>query len=327
VHDTEVKEVDMRILLAIDGSAAAGRARDLVARLPWPAGSHIRVAAALEHSSDLVGLRGMIGGEGDSRDIETSTLRRLDDTLEASIAELSRSNVAVDRVILRGRPANAVVNEAKDFGADLVVMGNRGHSGMNAMLLGSVSAEVATHAPCPVLIARRERIGRVLFATDGSPAAEHAEHVLRDWPVFQGLPADVVSVAEVGMPWSTGMSPGVYDQVLESYSNAVDDARAQCLGFARQTADRLTESGYAAEAEVREGAAAEQIVAAAEAHGSDLVVMGTRGYTGLARVLFGSVARNVLTHAACSVLVVREKARIEPVVAHREEPATRISGG
>jgi nucleotide-binding universal stress UspA family protein len=323
----EVKEVDMRILLAIDGSAAAGRARDLVARLPWPTGSHIRIAAALEHSSDLVGLRGMVGGDGDSRDIETSTIRRLDDALEDSVGELTRPGITVDRVVLRGRPANAIVTEAKDFGADLIVMGNRGHSGMTAMLLGSVSAEVTTHAPCPVLVARRDRVARVLFATDGSPAAEHAEHVLSDWPVFRGLPVDVVSVAEVGMPWSTGMAPGVYDQVLESYSNAIDDARGQCLGFARQTADRFTETGYTAEAEVREGPPAEEIIATAGAHGTDLIVMATRGHTGLARVLFGSVARNVLLQAPCSVLVVREKARIEPVVAHREEPATRITGG
>jgi nucleotide-binding universal stress UspA family protein len=137
--------------------------------------------------------------------------------------------------------------------------------------------------------------------------------VLRDWPILAGRPVSVLCVAEVGMPWSTGMSPGIYDQVLESYSTAVDEARQQCLGFAEMTCQRLRAAGFTATPEVREGGAAEEIVAAARALPADLIVIGTRGHTGLARLVLGSVARNVLTHADCSVLVVREKARVEPV--------------
>jgi nucleotide-binding universal stress UspA family protein len=62
---------------------------------------------------------------------------------------------------------------------------------------------------------------------------------------------------------------------------------------------------------VSEGDAAHQIVVRATNVGSDLIVMGSRGMTGLRRILIGSVARNVLLHAPTSVLIVREPLREE----------------
>src|SRR5512146_1606144 len=89
------KEVPaMRILLAIDGSAPAGRALELVDHLAWPAGTSIRVVAALEHGSDLIGMpnippahagaanaapSSLDAARSDRRDIEASLVRRLDD--------------------------------------------------------------------------------------------------------------------------------------------------------------------------------------------------------------------------------------------------------
>jgi nucleotide-binding universal stress UspA family protein len=61
-----------------------------------------------------------------------------------------------------------------------------------------------------------------------------------------------------------------------------------------------------AEAERRDGDAATEILAAANASKANLIVVGTHGRTGLRRILLGSVARNVLQHAGCSVLIVRE---------------------
>ena len=56
----------------------------------------------------------------------------------------------------------------------------------------------------------------------------------------------------------------------------------------------------------RSGDPAHEIVAYAKEQQSGLLVLGTRGHTGLRRLMLGSVARNVLLHAPCSVLVVRE---------------------
>jgi hypothetical protein len=78
--------------------------------------------------------------------------------------------------------------------------------------------------------------------------------------------------------------------------------------MAREMAGQLRVAGLTAEAELRTGDAASQIVAAAQAWDADLIVMGTHGHTGLERILLGSVARNVLQHAPSSILIARDLA-------------------
>ena len=61
-------------------------------------------------------------------------------------------SVRIEQEVLEGHPAQLLVTAAE--GADLVVVGSRGHGGFVGMLLGSVSQHVAAHAPCPVLVVR-----------------------------------------------------------------------------------------------------------------------------------------------------------------------------
>ena len=60
--------------------------------------------------------------------------------------------IRVEQEVLQGHPAQQLVKAAE--GADLLVVGSRGHGGFVGMLLGSVSQHVAAHAPCPVLVVR-----------------------------------------------------------------------------------------------------------------------------------------------------------------------------
>jgi nucleotide-binding universal stress UspA family protein len=71
--------------------------------------------------------------------------------LEASLAELG-ADVDVERRLVEGDAAEALVSEGD--GADLVVVGSRGHGGIKTALLGSVSNHVIQHAPCPVVVVR-----------------------------------------------------------------------------------------------------------------------------------------------------------------------------
>lgn len=69
------------------------------------------------------------------------------------LADLDTDGVEIVRQVVNELPAQAVIAAAD--GADLVVVGARGLGGFTGLLLGSVSQQVVTHAPCPVVVVRR----------------------------------------------------------------------------------------------------------------------------------------------------------------------------
>jgi nucleotide-binding universal stress UspA family protein len=300
----------MRVLLATDGSASANRARDLVDRIPWPEGTTIRVVAALANSPELFGLPWLATVPINAPQIERELLQQIDNALEGTVRSLTAPGRVVQRLILRGRPASAILEEAREWNADLVVVGHRGLGPMETILLGSVSAEVVDHAPCPVLVVRRPSWRSVLLATDGSPSARLAEELVASWPIFADLPVAVVSVAETTIPWSTGLAPALYEGAFVTPEEELNAALQHHRAVADEAVGRLAAAGRRARAVVLEGDPAGTLVRLAAKEEIDVIVLGTRGHTGLARLLLGSVARNVLLHADSSVLVVREKARV-----------------
>jgi nucleotide-binding universal stress UspA family protein len=295
----------MRVLLAIDGSEAARVGVDLVAGAAWPPGSEILVAQAVETGPALFGgpwpALAMVQADRIEAEIGAGAERSVQEACEL----LARPALNVDGIVLRGRPATAIVDRARGMRADLVVVGSRGHGAIESMLLGSVSAEVVDHAPAPVLVARGARTARIVFGWDGSSSATRAADLLQTWPIFAGSRVRVVSVSEVQIPWWTGFPEAESPEVMPLYVDAMDASRRQHDELARGMAADLHRAGLTAEGERRDGDAAKEILASAVASQADLIVIGTHGRTGLGRVLLGSVARNVLQHATCSVLVVR----------------------
>ena len=77
--------------------------------------------------------------------------------MEATIREMipDSGEVQIETRVIEGRPAATLVEESR--GADLLVVGSRGHGGFTELLLGSVSHQCAHHAECPVLIVRAPR--------------------------------------------------------------------------------------------------------------------------------------------------------------------------
>jgi nucleotide-binding universal stress UspA family protein len=297
----------MRILLAVDGSVSSDRATELVSQFPFPADSVVRVVAVQQPFVDVLAMSWASMGDAASNTEteEERDARHLREAIERAEITLRRPGLKLEGFLLRGRPASAIVDEAGAMEADVVVVGSRGHGTIATMVLGSTASEVVDHAPCPVLVARTSALGAVVFADDGSKSARTAEDVLTAWALFKDHEISVVTVAEVAVPVAAGFTPGLYDQVLESYTRSVDSAREEVAEESRTAAHRLADAGFAATPVALEGDPAAEIVRFAAARGTGTIVMGTRGHTGLARLFLGSVARNVLLHAPCSVLIVR----------------------
>jgi nucleotide-binding universal stress UspA family protein len=174
------------------------------------------------------------------------------------------------------------------------------------MLLGSVSAEVAGAARCAVLVARGTHVSRLVVATDGSECAAIIPDALLACGAFSGLPAIALSVTPVDSP-AFELMVRLYTLGSETLESQRDELSRAHRGHADALAARLSAGGIPAEAEVRSGDAADEIIRATEAHGADLVVTGSRCLRGLDRWLLGSVARNVLLHTKASVLIVRRR--------------------
>jgi nucleotide-binding universal stress UspA family protein len=70
--------------------------------------------------------------------------------------KLQSENLVVEKEIIPGSPKQMIVDESKEFGADLVVVGSHGYGFMDRLILGSVSNYVLHNAPCSVLVVRSE---------------------------------------------------------------------------------------------------------------------------------------------------------------------------
>jgi nucleotide-binding universal stress UspA family protein len=294
----------MRVLLAYDGSADAAQAAELIATATWPANSVIRVVSVLEPISLYVSF--MPAEMLAEPSLESMIQHQLEADLAEVVARLKSAGLAAEGVILQGRPATAIAHDAADFRADLLVVGSRGHGALAGLILGSVSAELVDHAPCPVLVARRPTISRVVFATDGSHSAERAHDLVANWPIFDGAMIRVLSVVDVVPPWHTGIAPTMYRLALDAYARDIEEATVRHKSVADAAARRLSAARRRVRAAVRSGDAATEIVEDAATRQADLIVLGSRGETGLARLVLGSVARNVLQGTKVSVLIARD---------------------
>jgi nucleotide-binding universal stress UspA family protein len=290
----------MRIVMGVDGSDSSLAAVRLVTSTTWPAGTTIRLVGAFE----LASARTDLAAPPSDRSADDDGQRTLFDSLRRLAEPLRRTGLDTETVVARGRAADVLLAEAEDLSADLIVVGSRGLGTAASVLLGSVSATLVDHAACPVLVARGPRISRILVATDGSQSSEAIPAVVASWDVFRDLPIDVVCVAPPtrrgGGATMLSMRAGIESQLVDA-SHEVD----RYLVMANEMAARLVAAGWRATSSVRRGEAAAEIETAALDLGADLIITGSRGLSGLQRLLLGSVAHHVLLHSQCSVLVMR----------------------
>jgi nucleotide-binding universal stress UspA family protein len=296
----------MRIVLGFDGSESARCAAFLAGSLTWPPGAAIRVTAVIDRTPLIVPAPWAGGSPAAALELDAETTTYIEGELASIVAQLDQGDRSVEAAIHHGRPASILVDEVAAVDADLLIVGSRGQGVIRELIMGSVSSEVIEHARCPVIVARRTSVDRVVFAHDGSEEAMAAEGIIASWPMFADVPVRVVSVANVVIPWHTGIAPTMYREALASHAADVAEARDVHTQIAERSAERLRLAGREADAILRSGDPAGEIIEEAQDRDADLIVLGSRGRTGLARLLLGSVARNVVHGSEASVLVVRQ---------------------
>lgn len=138
-----------RIVIGVDGSESSARA------LRWAVDEAGRAGATVEavHAwhQPYIAEYPYAAVAFDPEPFEDLSRRLLAD----AVAQAAVDGVAVEPVLVQGMAAPALLEAAK--GADLLVVGSRGHGGFSGLLLGSVSQHVAQHSPCPVVIVPEPR--------------------------------------------------------------------------------------------------------------------------------------------------------------------------
>lgn len=152
-----------RILVPVDGSDTANKALTAALQLARDAGGRVRLVHVLEELTYLTGYEQFGGYAGDlSRIMRESGMQILNDAMAiAKAAGVETDTVLFDN--LGERLAETVAEAARQWKADLVVVGTHGRRGVGRMLLGSGAEQVIRIAPVPVLVIRSE--------TESQPAA------------------------------------------------------------------------------------------------------------------------------------------------------------
>jgi nucleotide-binding universal stress UspA family protein len=287
----------MRVLIASDLSEASDEA--VKQGVEMAAGGPI----ALCHVMPELGTHALLAQDYEvDLNRQVSLQPRVTEALRGQLSSLLPGVEAADVFIESGSAYDQILSRAEEWGAELIALGTHGRGGLRRWLLGSVADQVVRAAHCRVLVARPSPAGgAVLAATDleepGLPAIQAAA------TEATRLSAKLVVMHAMELPREGDAAMGLLGALP-----ALDtpEVRSQKRALASQIINtalgRLEAQG---EIVIAEDDAVDETVQLAESLPARLVVVGTHGRTGLARVVLGSRSSRILERAPCSVLVTR----------------------
>lgn len=284
------------ILVGADGSAPSNHAVDWAASEAHRRGSPLHVVHVLLSNSP--------GPESDRATIRTAAQRLL--TTAADRARAILGDAGVTQELLDGPTDEALVTKSKGF--PLLIVGSRGHGGFTTLLLGSTSANLASHASCPVAVVRgttddhtavdETAGGPIAVGVDKSPWTEPA----LGFAFARAAERDVHVLAVAA--WQPPTAYGAYAaiELLPSDSDYIERDVQHSLSVALEPwqqrypdveVEQRTVTGHAVTALVE------------ASHEAQFLVVGSRGRGTLKGMLLGSVSHGALHHARSTIIVVR----------------------
>ena len=272
----------MKMLLCTDGSADAARAVRFGLRL-------------VRRSADSLRLLGVIEDHDD-------TERLIRDALETLGSELDAIGVEYEAKTRRGHAAEQILDEAVEWRADLIVIGQLGRRGLTRFIMGGTATRVVQYARCSVLLIKGQRsaLQKILVCTAGG------EPGLRDVELAGQLGAQTqATVTVLHVMSQVSLSEKTYQPELEASAADLMTRRTR-EGVHLETAlNTLRSAGVSCAATVRHGLVVDEIAAEARDGSYDLLVIGAHLARGLSRWLLDDVTTHVLEETQIPILVVR----------------------
>ena len=294
----------MKILIAYDGSTCAGDALDYLSRAGLPREADALIVNVQERwlpppsgyeTVEKVFVSTNSVGAKPARDEEEPQAEVVGEHLE-SLEQASQRTGAyfpewkTETLALKGSPAREIIRQAKEWNADLIVVGSHGCTESKRFVLGSVSHKIANEAACSVRVVRGQAWkngspSRLLIGLDGSG----------------GAAAAVEEVA--GRMWIMG------GEVRLVVARDGSEKKSKWLGEYIENITKILERAEFTVTElIEEGDPKQIIVASAEEWGADCIFLGANDAGKFyENHLLGSVSTAVVARAHCTVEIVRKK--------------------
>jgi nucleotide-binding universal stress UspA family protein len=281
---------ETKVLIPLDGSPLAETALGALEALAPLHPLNVRLISVVEAI------------EGMTKIANDEHLQREEHMLRAYLAGIverlkSAPHVAsIESHVVAGDPVDLIVDEARSFAPDLLVISTHGRSGLSRWRLGSVADGVIRSKSADTLVVGpnsrlRAPVRSILVGLDGSQLAEAALHQAAS--LAEGFDATLHLVRVIPLPVSTS----------ERYQMYLDDLTAFAQTYLDNMKEQLSFPGEVITAG-RVGSPANRLIDYAAAHDIDLVIVASHGRGGIMRTALGSVAGR-LVGGPVPVLVVR----------------------
>ncbi len=290
----------MKVLLATDGSPHAEEAAAFLSRLPHAERLDLTVMTNIFVPTPSAST-GTTAWLPEFREQQQEAARL---HFEAVARMFEGANAAVTHSLGDGHIGHSIVEKAKEIEADLIVVGAKGHSTIDRILLGSVSDHVATEASCSVLVVRPptndnpDPLNLTVAAAPDTPS----EPLVRPFRAFhfgESVTGHVLSVVPVIRTFRQDLLPAAAINRAEERAHAREHAAKVAEALRKEEVDLSPQAIEAAH--IGEG-----IVDFLQKQSTDLVLVGDSHRSILRRIALGSGSRFVLRHAPCSVWIARD---------------------
>lgn len=283
------KSYFQKILVAVDGSETSLHAEELAVVLAKRFQSRVTVVHVVpEQLLDLsVTTSYAYIPQTVVKEVSDWFVRKGEEILDNARALFSEEGLTVEARLVRGDPAENIINLALAEKYDLIALGNRGETEIDAFSLGSNAEKISRHAECSILIVKEKaKISKIMVAVDGSENAGKAlQHAVQ---LSQKLNAEIMAMHVV--------ERRLFGPKPELAQNGADRLLSEALGEVK---------GVGVAERLEFGSPPEKLIEAAREAGYNLIVVGSRGLSRVERFFLGSVSDDVSHHAPCSVLIVR----------------------
>lgn len=285
-----------KILVPTDFSEQAGYALDFAYQIALKSTAEIILVNVIDYpglSSVWSGGMNVIGGAEPPLDnldesFINNLLDRSKDEMKSMVKKLNHGNVKISQMVEVGNPYFVIAEKIAQEDINLVIMGTKGATGLEEVLIGSNTERVVRHAKCPVITLKKKRdftkIHNIAFASnfEGDQA-----HVVEELFKLQHIFNAKLHLVKINTPNNfesnrtilKGMKDFVDKYEIKNYSLNIYN-------------DYVEEDG---------------IIYFCEDIGADMIALATHGRTGLMHLLSGSIAEDIVNHAKRPVWTCRLK--------------------